>query len=221
MDRRGKRVVYVSRCLLNQNLRFPGIATRAGAFEELVNLFLTNDIGIEQLPCLETLGWGGVSRTEYFHFQPLILRAADTRWEGPARIMTRLWLARFRRICRQWAKKVADGIQGFQEAGCSVVGAVVTNDSPTCGVTRTIDLTKAAGRLKRLGVGAADLENADLEGMREIIPRLFTSGPGIFTEGLIQETARRGLALEILGYDPWGDPEEEVKRIAQALHLEA
>ncbi|MBY8986354.1 MAG: hypothetical protein KGD65_14865 [Candidatus Lokiarchaeota archaeon] len=26
MDNRGMRIIYVSRCILNQNLRFPGIA---------------------------------------------------------------------------------------------------------------------------------------------------------------------------------------------------
>lgn len=219
MDKRGKRIVYVSRCLLNQNLRFPGIATRAGAFEDLATLFLRNDVGIEQLPCLETLGWGGVARSEYFRFQPLIFRAADTRWEGPARILTRLWLARFRRTCRKSARQVADRIEDFQGAGCSVLGVVATNDSPTCGVTRTIDLTEAAGTLKRVGVGAADLEDPDLERMQEIIPRLFTSGRGIFMDELIKETGGRGLLLEVVGFDPWSDPGEEVERIAGALHL--
>jgi len=219
MDKRGKRIVFLSRCLLNQNLRFPGIATRAGAFEELVALFLRNDIGIEQLPCLETLGWGGVSRSKYFRFQSLVLRAADTWWEGPPRFLIRLWLFRFRRMCRKSARQVAHRIEDFQRTGCFPLGIVVMNDSPTCGVTRTIDLTEAARRLKRLGVGAADLENPDLETMRKILPRLITSGRGIFTDALIKETARRGLALKVVGFDPWADLGEEVERIANALHL--
>jgi len=221
MDKRGQRIVYVSRCLLNQNLRFPGIATRAGAFKELVALFLRNDIGIEPLPCLETLGWGGVSRSAYFRFQPLAFRAADTWWDGPARVLTRLWLFRFRRTCRKSARQVAHSIEDFERAGCSSLGIVVMNDSPTCGVTRTIDLTDAARRLKRLDVCAADLENPDLETMRKILPRLITSGRGIFTDALITETARRGLALKIVGLDPWVDPGKEMERIAGALHLTA
>jgi len=221
MDKRGDRIVYVSRCLLNQNLRFPGIATRAGAFEDLFALFAGNSIGIEQLPCLETLGWGGVSRSRYFRFQPFAFRAADTWWEGPAKVLTRLWLFRFRTACRKWARLVAERIEDFEGAGSSVVGIVGTDDSPTCGVTRTIDLSGAARTLKRLGVRAADLENPDLETMREILPRLLTNGRGIFTDELIKEAAGRGLALEFVGFDPWADPSEEVGRIARALNLKA
>jgi len=221
MDKRGRRIVYVSRCLLNQNLRFPGIATRPGAFEELVALFLRNDIGIEQLPCMETLRWGGVSRPHYFRFQPLAFRGVDTWWEGPAQALTRLWLFRFRRACSRAARQVADRIEDFGRAGCSVLGAVVANDSPTCGIDRTIDLKEAARTLKRLGIGAADLKNPDLETMREMIPRLLVSGRGIYTHELLKETGRRGLALEVVGFDPWADPGEEVERIAGALHLKA
>ena len=163
MDKRGKRIVYVSRCLLNQNVRFPGIATRAGAFEELLALFLKNDIGIEQLPCLESLGWGGVSRSQYFRFQPLVFRAADTWWDGPARAPDPAVASALPDEVPASGPAGCDGIEDFERAGCSSLGAVVMNDSPTCGVTRTIDLTDSARRLKRIGIGAADLENPDLE----------------------------------------------------------
>jgi len=162
-----------------------------------------------------------VSRSQYFRFQPLVFRAADTWWNGPVRVLTRVWLFRFRMRCRLSARQVADGMEEFERAGCSSLGAVVMNDSPTCGVTRTIDLTKAARMLKRLGVGAADLENPDLETMRKTLPYLITSGRGIFTDALIRETARRGLAPKVVGFDPWADPVEEVERIAGALHLTA
>ena len=221
MDKRGHQIVYVSPCLLNQNLRFPGIATKAGAFEELLALFAGNHIGVEQLPCMETLGWGGVARSQYFRFQPLAFRAADTWWEGPGGALTRLWLVRFRALCRRWARKVADRIEDFEGAGCSVVGIVGADDSPTCGVTRTIDLVQAARTLKRLGVRASDLENPDLEKMGEILPRLLVRGHGIFMDELFKEAHRRGLALKRVGLDPWADPGEEVGRIAGTLNLKA
>jgi predicted secreted protein len=219
MDKRGSRVVYVSRCLLDQNLRFPGIAVRAGAFAEVLALFLRNDIGIEQLPCLEVLGWGGVSRTHYFRLQPLVFRAVDSRWQGLAQALTRIWLFDYRRLCRRSAKRVADEIEDFNRAGCSVLGIVAMNDSPTCGVTRTIDLTKAARTLKGLGVEAADFESPNLERMREIIPRLCTSGQGLFMGEVIRQVERRGLAVKVIGFDPWGDPSAESERVAESLDL--
>ena len=35
-DERGKRVIFVSHCLLNQNIRYPGGAFRRGVVDELV-----------------------------------------------------------------------------------------------------------------------------------------------------------------------------------------
>lgn len=219
MDKRGKRVVYVSRCLLNQNLRFPGIAVTAGAFSEVISLFLENDIGIEQLPCLETLGWGGVSRTTYSRLQPLAFRAVGSVWQGPAQALTRIWLANFRRLCRSAARKVADEIEDFNRAGCEVVGIAAMNDSPTCGVTRTIDLTEAARTLKGLGLQATDLKCPSLDTMRKILPRLLTSGQGIFMGELIRQLDKRDLAVRVVGFDPWADPAAEAERLAGLLDL--
>ena len=220
MDNRGKRVVYVSRCLLNQNLRFPGIAVMAGPIPEVIALFLKNGIGIEQLPCLEALGWGGVSRTGYFRLQPFAFRAAGSVWEVPAQVLTRIWLANFRRLCRREARKVADRIEDFKRSGCSVLAIVAANDSPTCGATRTIDLAQSARTLKRLGYQAADLERPRLETMREIIPRLITNGQGLFMGELIEQLVKRDLAVEVIGFDPWADAATETDRLARRLDLE-
>ena len=59
-DQRGRRVVLVSHCLLNQNTRYAGGATRAGAVAELADELIGAGYGIHQLPCPERLAWGGV-----------------------------------------------------------------------------------------------------------------------------------------------------------------
>lgn len=58
-DERGRRVVLVSHCLLNQNTRYAGGATRTGAVSELLDELITAGYGIHQLPCPERLAWGG------------------------------------------------------------------------------------------------------------------------------------------------------------------
>jgi predicted secreted protein len=78
-DNRGSRIVFVGNCILNQNARFPGIAIKEGAFTEFVDILLRNGVGIEQLPCLECLGWGGVSRKTYYKFQPMVLHFVDKK----------------------------------------------------------------------------------------------------------------------------------------------
>lgn len=59
-DERSRRVVLVSHCLLNQNTRYAGGATRSGAVSELADELIGAGYGIHQLPCPERLAWGGV-----------------------------------------------------------------------------------------------------------------------------------------------------------------
>src|SRR6478609_1837320 len=59
-DERSRRVVFVSHCLLNENTRYTGGATRPGAVAEIIDELIAADYGIYQLPCPERLAWGGV-----------------------------------------------------------------------------------------------------------------------------------------------------------------
>ena len=61
-DARGRRVVFLSHCLLNQNVRYPGGAGRAGGVDELVEGYLARGVGACQLPCPEQRAPGGLKR---------------------------------------------------------------------------------------------------------------------------------------------------------------
>jgi hypothetical protein len=45
-DRRGRRVVFVSHCLLNENVRYLGGAGRRGSVDEVVEGFQAAGVGI-------------------------------------------------------------------------------------------------------------------------------------------------------------------------------
>ncbi len=218
-DERKGKIVYVSGCILNQNLRFPGIAVCAGACTELVDLFLRSGIGIEPIPCLERLGWGGVSRRNYFAYQPLILRYAGTRVFGLIRPFISLWLYRYRLLCAREARRLVRQIADYINSGYQVIGIVAVNDSPTDGVTKTIDMSRAAERLLSMGVDRKLMESPRLEDMRTIIPRLCEQGTGIFTARLTRELERKKISVRIVGYDPWVSPTAESERIAAELNL--
>ncbi len=47
-DARGRRVEVLSHCLLNENIRFPGGATRAGVVREAVDPYVRDGVGIVQ-----------------------------------------------------------------------------------------------------------------------------------------------------------------------------
>ena len=204
-DKRKGRIIYVSQCILNQNLRFPGIAVAAGACAELIGLFMKREIGIEPIPCLERLGWGGVSRKDYFRYQPLTLKYAQTPLFRFIRPFIGLWLYRYRLLCAREARKLARHIADYIESGYSVLGIVAANDSPTDGVTKTIDMAKAAERLVSMGVDPGVMADPSFEEMSKILPRLCTNGTGIFTEALKRELERKKIPVRIVGYDPWAE----------------
>jgi uncharacterized protein YbbK (DUF523 family) len=59
-DERGKRVVFLSHCLLNQNVRYLGGATRPGGLPEVVSALQREGLGIVQMRGPEQRAWGGV-----------------------------------------------------------------------------------------------------------------------------------------------------------------
>lgn len=71
-DARGRRVAFVSHCLLNENTRYLGGAFRAGGVAELAAALLDDGVGICQMPCPEQRAWGGVLKR-------WMLRAYGTR----------------------------------------------------------------------------------------------------------------------------------------------
>jgi len=218
-DKRNGNIVYVSQCILNQNLRFPGIAVAAGACADVVDLLLKNGIGIEPIPCLERLGWGGVSRKGYFRFQPVILKYVGTPWYRFLRPFVRLWLARYRLLCAREAKKLVRQIADYNESGYSVIGIVAVNDSPTDGVTKTIDMAKAAESLISMGVDPGIMADPSFEEMSKVLPRLCTNGTGIFTAVLQRELERKKVPVKIVGFDPWADSAAETEKIKTELGL--
>ncbi len=218
-DKRKGKIIYVSQCILNQNLRFPGIAVSAGACTDVVDLFLRKGIGIEPIPCLERLGWGGVSRKDYFRYQPLILRFARSRFFGLIKPFIALWLYRYRLLCAREARKIVRQIADYIRSGYSVVGIVAVNDSPTDGVTKTIDLSRAPVTLASMGIDPQIMNNPRLDDMKGILAELCQDGVGIFTARLTREMERKRITVPIVGYDPWVEPKAESERIAAELSL--
>jgi hypothetical protein len=61
-DVRSGQVVFVSHCMLNQNVRYQRGATRPGAVAEVVARLPRAGVGIVQMPCPEQRAWGGVDK---------------------------------------------------------------------------------------------------------------------------------------------------------------
>ncbi|HDD26638.1 MAG TPA: DUF523 domain-containing protein [Acidilobales archaeon] len=115
-DRRSKKVILVSHCLLNQNSVVYGLAKRPSMVKELIDLLHELNIGIVQLPCPETLHLG----------------------------LRRFWQVReqydtqgFRELCREVLKYVITYVREYVVNGYEVVGIIGVTGSPSCGIHHT------------------------------------------------------------------------------------
>ena len=61
-DNPGKKVVFVSHCLLNQNARALGREKYAGAIKDVMDIFTEAGVGIIQIPCPQVEFNGGLHR---------------------------------------------------------------------------------------------------------------------------------------------------------------
>ena len=216
-DNRIKKIVYVSSCFLNQNCRFPGIAMFEGNILDVLEPLLKKRIGIEQLPCLECMGWGGASRKSIFKFLPTIKKYYDSKLYPIIKFFGKIWYWNYKRLCKKEAKKVVSRIEDYEKSGYEILGIITMNDSPTCGVTQTIDLLGSFFKYKDFDIKIEELEHPKLEKMKEIIPKLLIEGQGTFMHELLKKLKKRKLNIRIVGFDPWRNLNEEVEKIKNQL----
>lgn len=112
-DARGGRLIFVSHCLLNQNACVRGLASQPAVIRELLDLLLEHQVGLFQMTCPEvsylgSMRWGQVKK----------------QYGNPM----------FRRHCRRIAQEVCDQIQTYRDNDHAVVGIVLRDGSPTCGL---------------------------------------------------------------------------------------
>jgi len=116
-DARGRRVVLVPHCALNQNSRVAGAAVRPAAMENLIADLLRHNIGIIQMPCPELMLLG-LDRAH------LPIGAELEKTESQARL-------------RRLALDLVDQITAYRRCGVAVLAILGKNGSPTCGVETT------------------------------------------------------------------------------------
>jgi predicted secreted protein len=125
-DRRSKRVIFVSHCILNQNAKIDGCAYYPGAIRELADILLESGCGIIQMDCPEIVHLGldrqveaGPERT----IETEDTRVAELMDAPPGRA-----------CCRDVASRVVWQMEQYVRNGFTLVGVLGVNGSPTCGV---------------------------------------------------------------------------------------
>jgi predicted secreted protein len=192
-DARGRRVVLVSHCLLNQNTRYAGGATCAGAVTAVVEELVSAGYGIHQLPCPERLAWGGVLKRH-----TLRLYHCEGRWRYRMRdllLHAFVWWTRgvYRRLARSVARDVAD----YRRAGIEVAGFVGIGASPSCGVSTTLDLRAS---LEVVATCPAAALTRDVVNEQAVVG-CRRSGRGLFVAALDRELRRRDEQVAAFEHD--------------------
>jgi predicted secreted protein len=200
-DKRSKRLIWVCHCLLNQNVRFPGSAVSHGAIVEIIKPLLVKGIGIEQLPCPERKGWGGINRSKVFE------------WKG---YENEDWITKYGDLCQKLAKDAVDEMEDAVKNGYSVLGIIAVDGSPTCGVNITCDVPEAWRKLFEATNGFTSI---DMDKMYELGQKLYRDGAGQFMKRIEQEIKKRKLNISIVGFFPWNDFKIEQKNIFKKLGL--
>ena len=192
-DDRSRRVVLVSHCLLNENTRYAGGATRPGVVGEIIDELIAEGYGIHQLPCPERVAWGGVLKRHslwLYHSKGGPLYAVRGALLGAFVWWTKViyW-----RLARQVARDVAD----YQRGGIAVAGIVGIGASPSCGVTNTLDLRAS---LEVVAACPAAALTRDVMNQQAVLG-CRRPGEGLFIKALDRELKRRRLTVPAFEHD--------------------
>lgn len=192
-DERGRRVMLVSHCLLNENTRYAGGATRSGAVAEVVDDLVSAGYGLHQLPCPERLAWGGVLKRHTFW----LYGSKGGPWYPVRGALLRAFIWWTRLVYRRLARSVARDVADYERSGIAVAGIVGIGASPSCGVTTTLDMRAS---LDVVAACPAAALTRDVMNERAVLA-CRRAGEGLFIRALERELRRRGLKIPAFEHD--------------------
>jgi predicted secreted protein len=204
-DERSGKVVFVSHCLLNENVRYPGGAFSPGAVDSVVDLAREHGWGIVQMPCPEQRYWGGVRKS---HLRR-VYGAAETvawRFRRPLTWLALRWYAlRAARLARQVLRQVDD----YHAAGFEVAGIVGVGPSPSCGVRTTLDVPCAVAVLGHCPVVGADRRGVN----HDLLVGCRVAGEGAFLRQIRRGLEARGLPVPLWEHDLTAEMHDRTGRL--------
>ena len=192
-DERGRKVVFLSHCLLNENTRYLGGASRKAGIDELIDELQKQGIGIVQMKCPEQKTWGGVLKRELlmgYGIKGTLLNAFRAPY-----MMFFLW--KTRKSFRKIANEVVSEIKDYIDSGFNVVGIVGIKGSPSCGVSAALDLKKSADFIAQL-----DIEKIDKGFVNDYFyKKCLVNKSGIFVDEVKQELSANNIKVKFFEHD--------------------
>jgi len=112
-DKRSGRIVVISHCILNVHCLEDNLAIYPGMEEEVVDLLLSKDVGIYQIPCPE-IELSGIFRKA--------LPKESYEHE------------KIREVYKSLSQKTGDTLKWYTKKGYEIVAIIGAEGSPTCGI---------------------------------------------------------------------------------------
>lgn len=112
---RNKRVIFISHCILNQNTVVCPLARAKGAYKNIINEIIEDEIGIHQLPCPEFRHLG-------------LKRKSMTKEEYNTE--------EYRNLCKGISEDTVNIMKEYLKNGYEIVGLIGINNSPTCSIKK-------------------------------------------------------------------------------------
>ena len=191
-DKRSRKVVFLSHCILNENTRFLGGACRPGCVSEIVTQCVEKNIGIVQIPCPEQKAWGGVIKR-------LLLMAygAKGTFLYTCRYIAIPLILLYTKWIYGWmARQTAHQIKDYLDSGFSLHGVVGIDGSPTCGVSQTLDFKKSFELLAHININT--VTNVDAN---KVVHECLINGKGLFIKALQTKLKREKIDIRFWGHN--------------------
>ncbi len=196
-DERGKKVIFLSHCLLNENTRYLGGASRRACVDEIVDRLQKKGIGIVQMKCPEQKAWVGVLKREM-----LMGYCIKGTWlKAFLKPFMILFLWKTKIYFRIIAKEVVYEIRDYIDSGFEVSGIVGIKGSPSCGVSAALDLKKSAQFAADL-----DIETLSREYFNEnCYKKCMVERSGLFFEELKKRLSSQNINITFFEHDLPGE----------------
>jgi predicted secreted protein len=191
-DCRSGRIIFLSHCLLNENTRYLGGACRPAIVREAVEFCLQHGVAIIQLPCPEQCAWGGVLKRRLLRFYGF----EGSWWSPVGGVLLPVVTWWTRRVYRVLARHTAAQMSDYVASGMKVVAVVGVDGSPSCGVSKRLDMKSAFHALGRLRPATTTPE-----AVNNIVRSGQTDGPGLYIDAIRAELDRRGLRVPFIAHD--------------------
>jgi predicted secreted protein len=205
-DERSKKVVFVAHCILNENTRYLGGAFRKGCIDEIVDEIQKQGVGMVQMKCPEQKAWGGLLKK--YMWQPM--GSSNTILYKLKGVFLPFFIWNTRRIYQKIAKEIVTEIKDYLESGFEVLGIIGIAGSPSCGVTRALDIGKSFEFLAN-----TEMDDLDRNRMNELgVEELLIEGKGFFIEAIEKELKRKNINVRFYEHDLSSEIKGEAIKIA-------